>query len=368
MKRWFDPVTVSKIFILGKNEVTPTLESFMEPSCIPKKYGGNLNWAWGDVPDLDQETREALEKDGHKGWVKGPALWLNNERIVVGSENGKLRRSDKEIAERKPIVYAADYTEAPVHPNKRGSVASNHRKSLASTGKASVDKQRSDSPTTLVETGAEGAAAATAATGAAAATATPATPQPATPQKQPVPSHLAAESIRTSPMGDSQVHLPNAQPAAPATTAEYISPAVSTQQLPETSKAHAPQAASSEPAAAPAPAPAPVAAASSVDPVQSSPKPTAEAAAHPAGHTQPGPLSNHQTQLNRKIAGQLEGESTILIPAEANGALAHPAIVASSDKTLGLAMEEDKMALNGKLTTGHASRPHPERFVTAAEF
>lgn len=347
-------MTVSKIFILGKNEVTPTLESFMDPSCIPKKYGGKLNWAWGDIPDLDEETREALEKDGHKGWVKGPALWLNNERIVVGSENGKLRRSDKEIADMKPIVYAADYTEAPVHPNKRGSITSNHRKSLASNGKASVDKQRSESPITLVETEAEAAAAAT---GATVAATTSATTEPATPKKQPIPSHLAAESIRTSPMGDSQVHLPNAQPGAPGTTAEYISPVVSTQQLPETSQPRAAEA-----------APVPVAAAAPVDPVQSSPKSATQAAAHPPGHTQPGPLSNHQTQVNRKIAGQLEGESTILIPAEANGALPHPAIVASSDRTLGLAMEEEKLALNGKLTTGHASRPQAERFVTAAEF
>lgn len=365
-------MTVSKIFILGKNEVLPTLMNFMESSSIPKKYGGKLDWAWGDMPDLDDEIREALERDGNKGWVKGPALWLNNERVVVGSENGKARRSDKEIAEKKPIVYAADYTEEPVHPNKRASVVSHHRKSLAPHGKTSLDKPRSDSPSTLVEGEAGAAAVAAAATAATAnataATATPAPPasselQPATPKKQALPSHFAVENVRTSPMGDSQVHLPDAQPAAPATTAEYISPTITPQHPPTTGEGQVPTSPQIEPVSTTS-----VAAAASVAPTRSSTEPAAQAAPHPAGHAQPGPLSNHQTQLNRKIATQLQNESTIEIPAEANGVLPHPAIIASSDKAKGLAMEEDKLALNGKLTAGHATRPQPERFVTAAEF
>lgn len=340
----------------------------MDPTSIPKKYGGKLDWAWGSMPDLDDEIREALERDGNKGWVRGPALWLNNERIVVGSENGKARRSDKEIAEMKPIVYAADYTEEPVHPDKRASVVSSHRKSLAMNGKASLDKPRSDSPNTIIEGEAAAAAAATATVAAAAATTTvPSTdvaapiapsakiePEMNTP-KTALPTHLAVENIRTSPMGDSQVHLPDAQPAAPATTAEYISPTPSKQHLPSTVE-------DQNVALHREPPPIAVAAATPAAPVQS-PTDSMVASPHPAGHTQPGPLSNHQAQVNRKIADQLQNESTILIPAEANGVLPHPAIVASSDKAKGLAIEEDKMALNGNL-----ARPQPERFVTAAEF
>lgn len=314
------------------------------------------------MPDLDDEIREALERDGNKGWVKGPALWLNNERIVVGSENGKARRSDKEIAEMKPIVYAADYTEQPVHPEKRASVVSSHRKSLAMNGKASLDKHRSDSPSTLVE--AEAAATATAATATTAAATTPSTHvdspaktdlQPSTPQTA-LPTHLAVESIRTSPMGDSQVHLPDAQPAAPATTAEYISPTPSKQHLPPSTETQTTDVSHKEAPPINVPTVIPPA------PVQSPIEPTV-ASPHPAGHTLPGPLSNHQTQVNRKIADQLQRESTILIPAEANGALPHPAMVVSSDRTKGLAIEEDKLALSGNL-----ARPQPERFVTAAEF
>lgn len=119
VKRWFDPVTVSKIFILGKNEVIPTLTKFVEIDHIPKKYGGKLDWKWGDLPHMGPEEMKAVEKDGKKGWIAGPALWLDNERIVVGNEKGKPRRSDKEIAEKKPVVYAADYTEIPVHEGRR---------------------------------------------------------------------------------------------------------------------------------------------------------------------------------------------------------------------------------------------------------
>ncbi|OAL33973.1 hypothetical protein AYO20_06808 [Fonsecaea nubica] len=119
IKRWFDPVTVSKIFILSKNDVKPTLEKFMETKDFPKRYGGDLNWEWGDLPDLDDETRAALERDGNKGWVTGPCLWLDGQRVPVGSEKGKLRRPNRDIEKMKPVVYAADYTENPVHPDKK---------------------------------------------------------------------------------------------------------------------------------------------------------------------------------------------------------------------------------------------------------
>ncbi|KIW98459.1 uncharacterized protein Z519_00120 [Cladophialophora bantiana CBS 173.52] len=119
IKRWFDPVTVSKIFILSKNDVKPTLAKFMETKDFPKRYGGDLNWDWGDLPHLDDETRTALERDGNQGWVRGPCLWLGGQRIPVGSENGKPRRPNLDIEKMKPVVYAADYTEFPVHPDQK---------------------------------------------------------------------------------------------------------------------------------------------------------------------------------------------------------------------------------------------------------
>lgn len=370
----------------------------MEPESIPKKYGGKLDWAWGDMPSLDQETRTALERDGNKGWVKGPALWLNGERIVVGSENGKLRRSPKEIAEKKPIIYAADYTEEPVHPEKRRSstIGSAGKKSLdvktMANGTALQNQILPESPSALVQQKSRGdpAAAATTAGGMAVPAASmgpmeaqiaqqegqpPATSMeaqsPATPKKQEIPAHINAQNVRNSPMGDSQVNLPVNQAASPSTTAEYISPTPSTQHLP-------PQ---NAPAAAPLPAPmpserhetrepvAPYPGANAAGPIATSPVPARptvaqEVASHPPGHAQPGPLPKHVTEVNKAIAHKLENESTVIIPATADGVLPHPDIVVASDGTKGLAMEAEKLALSNGT---HAGRPQPERFVTAME-
>lgn len=345
----------------------------MDHDAIPRKYGGQLNWAWGDIPDLDQETREALERDGNKGWVKGPALWLNHERVVVGSQNGHLRRSDQEVAEKKPIIYAADYTEVPVHPEKRrDSILLGHKKCVGS--KDAVENEahaKADSPTTLVvekqTTPAVALAAPSAGTAVATAPTASTEPRPTTPkQATAIPAHLSPESIRNSPMGDSQVHLPDAQPARPATTAEYISPVSSTEAVPNTTSttSTAPFKSGHEAEVAPAqPEPTtttPVAAAAAATLSQ----PSATIETHPPpGHTQPGTLPQHTVELSRKIADQLSQESTATIPADANGAIPHPDIVVASDGTKGLAMDADKLALADK----NPARPAPERFVTAME-
>ncbi|KAL1981715.1 hypothetical protein VTN96DRAFT_2272 [Rasamsonia emersonii] len=101
IKRWFDPVTVSKIFILSDKEVKPTLESFMDPSSFPKQYGGELDWEWGDPPLLDEPARElagglelpAGEGEKRPGFIKGPVLFHGDKIEVLGTENGKPRRA-----------------------------------------------------------------------------------------------------------------------------------------------------------------------------------------------------------------------------------------------------------------------------------
>ncbi|WEW56007.1 hypothetical protein PRK78_001442 [Emydomyces testavorans] len=114
IKRWFDPVTTSKIFILCSSEVKSTLTSYMDPSSFPKQYGGELEWQWGDMPNLDEATRElagVLEHlgpkgDGEisfenssesveerkKGFVKGPIAWLKDRIEIFGSIDGQVRR------------------------------------------------------------------------------------------------------------------------------------------------------------------------------------------------------------------------------------------------------------------------------------
>ncbi|CAK7203164.1 hypothetical protein SEUCBS139899_005894 [Sporothrix eucalyptigena] len=98
IKRWFDPVTVSKIFILGHHEVLPTLLTFIDIKNIPKQYGGELEFNWGEMPNLDPAIRErASWEQGFDSFPKGPMYWRplpvaegepeKYECIAVGSEN-----------------------------------------------------------------------------------------------------------------------------------------------------------------------------------------------------------------------------------------------------------------------------------------
>ncbi|KAF9891219.1 hypothetical protein FE257_004783 [Aspergillus nanangensis] len=119
IKRWFDPGTTSKIFILSSAEVKPTLTSFMDPSSIPKQYGGDLEWQWGDMPSLDEETRHligALETppaDGETrpGLTKGPVLFKGDHIEILGKVNGESRQrnipvpvSTTIISDKTPVV------------------------------------------------------------------------------------------------------------------------------------------------------------------------------------------------------------------------------------------------------------------------
>ncbi|KAF3912785.1 Patellin-3 [Dactylellina cionopaga] len=111
IKRWFDPVTVSKIFILSPNEVYPTLEKYIEKKNIPKKYGGELEWEFGMFPNLDEDAKQLLTDFQHTttdGWVKGPIRWVGGDGpgarvIAVGSVNGNKRNTVLAIPERLPV-------------------------------------------------------------------------------------------------------------------------------------------------------------------------------------------------------------------------------------------------------------------------
>ncbi|KAK2820054.1 hypothetical protein FQN49_007766 [Arthroderma sp. PD_2] len=118
IKRWFDPGTTSKIFILSPADVQPTLSAYMDAADIPKRYGGELEWDWGDMPNLDEPARAlagSLEKVGQyadqpeqkettngeaaegpeirkANFVKGPVT-VHDEKIeILGSIKGKERR------------------------------------------------------------------------------------------------------------------------------------------------------------------------------------------------------------------------------------------------------------------------------------
>ncbi|KEY69956.1 hypothetical protein S7711_06488, partial [Stachybotrys chartarum IBT 7711] len=99
IKRWFDPITVSKIFVLAPHEVKATLESFIEPRNIPKQYGGELDYKFGDlgVPDPGWEGVVRWE-NGYTSFPSGPMIWEDDDEgrkivcLALGSQGGKPRR------------------------------------------------------------------------------------------------------------------------------------------------------------------------------------------------------------------------------------------------------------------------------------
>lgn len=72
----------------------------MDPSSFPKQYGGELDWQWGDMPNLDEPARERLrnleqplaEGQTKKEILKGPMLFKGDQVEVLGTEGGKERR------------------------------------------------------------------------------------------------------------------------------------------------------------------------------------------------------------------------------------------------------------------------------------
>jgi hypothetical protein len=102
IKRWFDPITVSKIFILSSANVFPTLSQYIDPDNIPKKYGGNLDFEWGNMPVLEPEIESQIKwedpdvQNGKNTFPIGPIKWEKNEdgsmtAIAIGSEKGQPR-------------------------------------------------------------------------------------------------------------------------------------------------------------------------------------------------------------------------------------------------------------------------------------
>jgi len=109
IKKWFDPITTSKIFIIAQADVKRTLESFIDPVNIPKKYGGELDFVFGDGPILDPALEGIVKWEvEEKNFPRGPMYWVKKDghgekgvstedeeqmsAIAVGSIGGVERR------------------------------------------------------------------------------------------------------------------------------------------------------------------------------------------------------------------------------------------------------------------------------------
>jgi hypothetical protein len=103
-----------------------TLESFIEPTNIPKKYGGQLEFQFGDMPVLDPHLSKVLKwEEGRSDFPKGPMFWVDGKKngedetikaIAVGStEGGKERREDVCVVKRElPPLASESSTSEPV--------------------------------------------------------------------------------------------------------------------------------------------------------------------------------------------------------------------------------------------------------------
>ena len=78
-----------------------TLESFIDPVNIPKKYGGQLDFNFGDMPLLDPELKKIVTwEGGNTDFPHGPLYWVHNKEkpeimaIARGSINEKERNEE----------------------------------------------------------------------------------------------------------------------------------------------------------------------------------------------------------------------------------------------------------------------------------
>ena len=87
---------------MNDKQVFPTLSQYVHPDNIPKKYGGNLDWKFGDLPFLEPHLastlrwKETIEEKGHKTLPIGPIKWQYDKdgdlvATAIGTENGKPR-------------------------------------------------------------------------------------------------------------------------------------------------------------------------------------------------------------------------------------------------------------------------------------
>ena len=99
--KWFDPAITSKISVLPAAKSLEVLTHHIHPDDLPKCFGGELEWEYGNHPSVDKET-EALLGDLAEDWVEGPLEYVIDEDdktgfpkesiVAVGSDGGTRTR------------------------------------------------------------------------------------------------------------------------------------------------------------------------------------------------------------------------------------------------------------------------------------
>lgn len=114
VKRWFDPITVSKIFALAPTEVGATLDEFIEPRNIPAKYGGSLDFSFGQLPATDPAWDGVIRREpGFSSFPTGPLLWEDADDSAAANTNTASSMTTTAATD------ASGATQTPAEPVKK---------------------------------------------------------------------------------------------------------------------------------------------------------------------------------------------------------------------------------------------------------
>ncbi|ORX37620.1 CRAL-TRIO domain-containing protein [Kockovaella imperatae] len=98
IKNWLDPVVASKVFILPSKDLFAKLSEHIDPENIPKKYGGQLDWKWGDLPNYDPALLKLVDPVQEELTLPiGPTRWEEGDDgemvlVATGTKDGEPRR------------------------------------------------------------------------------------------------------------------------------------------------------------------------------------------------------------------------------------------------------------------------------------
>lgn len=101
----------------------------MDPSSIPKQYGGDLDWKWGDMPNLDDEAKRVIggvtSASAEGGYLKGPMVFQGDKIEVLGRENGESRRREIPVEKRQAQTQQQTQTQEKSLENGAGEKTGN---------------------------------------------------------------------------------------------------------------------------------------------------------------------------------------------------------------------------------------------------